>query len=222
MDAQSQVVMFLHALGAWPASWDAQVRSLPEDFAGVAPQIPGVTEAGTEPFDLRVAASGLLAVLDERGVERAHLCGLSLGAMVATQLAIDHPNRVASLVLSGSQIAPNPTMMAVQRIVIRLLPRRVATRFGLTKVGWLAVLRALANVDFRPRLHEIGVPTLVLCGSRDVANLPAARVLAATVPGAELRVVRGAGHEWNVQMPDRFNAVIGDFYRGLGLRTRPR
>lgn len=41
--------------------------------------------------------------------------------MVATQFAIDHPSRVGSLVLSGSQVAPNPALMAVQRTIIRLL-----------------------------------------------------------------------------------------------------
>ncbi|HLU56662.1 MAG TPA: alpha/beta fold hydrolase [Pseudonocardia sp.] len=210
-----QLVVFLHALGAWPDSWEHQIRSLPDGFAGIAPPIPGVAEAGQGPYDLAAAARGLLTVLDEHGAERAHLCGLSLGAMVATHLALDHPHRVASLVLSGSQVAPNPAVMAVQRTVVRLLPRRVATGLGLTKAGWLAVLRAVADTDFRPRLHEIAVPALVLCGSRDVANLPAARQLAAAIPGAELQVIRGAGHTWNVQMPDRFSAVVGDFYRRL-------
>ena len=213
---ERQVVIFLHALGAWPEAWDAQVQSLPAPYAGIAPTIAGVKEAGTVPFSFADAADDLVTVLDRQDADRTHLCGLSLGAMVATQFAIDHPARVASLVLSGSQVAPNPAMMAVQRAVIRLLPERTAAGFGLTKRSWLAMVRAVADADFRSRLHEIEAPTLVLCGSRDVANLPAARLLARTVPGAELKIIRGAGHEWNNQFPERFNDVIGDFYRSLG------
>jgi len=179
---------------------------------GLAPTIPGVREAASTPFEFAAAADGIVDVLDEHGIEKAHVCGLSLGAMVATQLAIDHPDRVASLVLSGSQIAPNPAMMAVQRGIIRLLPERIATRFGFTRMGWLAVLRAVAEADFRPRLGDIDVPTLVLCGSRDVANLPAARRLAAALPQAELKIVHGAGHEWNTQFPELFTEVIGAFH----------
>jgi 3-oxoadipate enol-lactonase len=211
----AQTVVFLHALGAWPNSWDRQLNALPEGFVGLAPEIPGVTEADTHPLDFREAADGLIAILDEHGIERAHLCGLSLGAMTATQLVLDHPDRVASLVLSGSQVAPNRVLMSVQRRIIGLRPESSAEKYGLTKKLWLANLRAVADADFRPRLAEITVPTLALCGSRDVANLPAARELAATIPGAELKIIRGAGHEWNVQLPDRFNAVIGDFYTGL-------
>ena len=211
-----QVVMFLHALGAWPASWDAQVKALPDDFVGIAPEIIGVTEADKVRFDFRKAAEALLPVLDEHNAERAHLCGLSLGAMVATQLVIDHPDRVASLVLSGSQVAPNQAMMAVQRGVIRMFPERTAEGFGLTKKSWLGVLREIAAVDYRENLGDIDVPTLVLCGSRDVANLPAARLLARSIPGAELKIVPRAGHEWNKQFPDLFNEVIADFYGSLG------
>ncbi|TQL66538.1 pimeloyl-ACP methyl ester carboxylesterase [Nocardioides albertanoniae] len=211
--------MFLHALGAWPSSWEAQVRGLPDDFVGVAPDIPGVTEADKVRFDFGSAAGAIVAAIDQQGVARAHVCGLSLGAMVATQIAIDHPARVSSLVLSGSQVAPNLALMAAQRAVIRLLPEKTAARFGMTKKGWLAMLREIAAADFRSGLSDIDVPTLVLCGSRDVANLPAARLLARSVPGAELKVVKGAGHEWNLQFPELFNDVIGDFYRSLGDRS---
>lgn len=207
--------MFLHGLGAGPSSWDHQLGALPAGYTGFAPPIAGIEGAARRPFTVDGAVRALVTTLDARGVDRVHACGLSLGAMTATQLALSHPDRVASLVLSGSQVRPNPTLMAVQRAVVRALPASVAARMGLTKADWLAVLRTLANVDTVPRLAEIFVPTLVLCGSRDVANLPAARRLAAGVPGAELEVVGGVGHPWNEQRPELFAQTIGDFYRRL-------
>ena len=57
--------------------------------------------------------------------------------------------------------------------------------------------------------------TLVLCGSRDIANLAPARELAATIPNAELRIVRGAGHPWNQQEPELFSRTIAEFYERL-------
>ena len=211
----ARTVMFLHGLGASPSSWDAQLTALPPGFTGFAPQIPGITGAAHTPFTVQGAARALVGELDARHLGSVHLCGLSLGAMVATQLALDHPDRVASLVLSGSQVRPNPVLMAVQRNVIRLLPEQVAAGMGLTKSDWLAVLRSISRVDTVPRLREIHVPTLVLRGSRDVANLPAARRLADGVPGARLQVVPGAGHPWNEQDPERFSATLSAFYGQL-------
>ncbi len=57
----------------------------------------------------------------------------------------------------------------------------------------------------------------MLWGTKDFANLPGAKLLARSIPNAELQIIDGVGHEWNKEDPDRFNRVIGDFYR----RQRP-
>ena len=135
--------------------------------------------------------------------------------MTATRLALDFPERVASLVLSGSQVRPHPALMAVQRTVVRMLPERTAQGMAMTKAQWLGALRVVADANFRGRLERIEAPALVLCGSRDVANIPAAREIAAAIPNAELRIVPRAGHPWNRQFPDLFSRTIGDFYARL-------
>ena len=216
MTTASRTVLFLPGLGAGVDPWAAQLRALPAGFTGWAPDLPLLDEAATPGrFTLERAASGLVRMLDERGLERVHVCGLSLGAMTATQLALDAPDRIASLVLSGSQVRPHPALMAVQRAVVRMLPERTARSMDLTKAQWLGALRVVAAADFRDRLPEIHAQTLVLCGSRDVANLPASRELAAALPHAELRIVPRAGHPWNVQLPDLFSRTIGEFYERL-------
>ncbi|MFC6509886.1 alpha/beta fold hydrolase [Promicromonospora citrea] len=220
MPPAADTVLFLPDLGAGPDSWAAQLRALPEWMTGLAPEIPGLDRAGTPgAFTFPGAAAGLRDLLDERRIERVHVCGLSLGAMTATQLALDFPERVASLVLSGSQVAPHPALMTVQRAVIRLLPESTAAGMGLTKAQWLGALRVVADADFRPGLASIQAPVLVLCGARDVANLPAARELAATLPDAELQIVPRAGHTWNVELPDLFSRTVATFWARLAARA---
>jgi 3-oxoadipate enol-lactonase len=209
-------VLFLPGLGAGKDPWAAQLGALPAGLTGLAPEIPGLDRAATPgAFTLADAARELRDLLDERGIERVHVCGLSLGAMTATRLALDFPDRVASLVLSGSQVRPHPALMLIQRGIVRMLPERTAAGMAMTKAQWLGALRVVADADFRAGLPSIQAPTLVLCGSRDVANIPAARELAARIPGAELRIVPRAGHPWNVQFPELFSRTIADFYERL-------
>jgi 3-oxoadipate enol-lactonase len=215
MATDVETVLFLPGLGAGKDPWAAQLGALPAGLTGLAPDIPGLDQAATPgEFTLAGAARGLRDLLDERGIERAHVCGLSLGAMTATRLALDFPDRVASLVLSGSQVRPHPALMLIQRTIVRMLPERTAAGMDLTKAQWLGALRVVADMDFRSALPTIQAPTLVLCGSRDVANIPAARELAARIPHAELRIVPRAGHPWNVQFPELFSRTIAGFYEG--------
>ncbi|KAA9110748.1 alpha/beta fold hydrolase [Microbacterium rhizomatis] len=212
MTPAAQTVVFLHGIGAGPDSWNTQIAALPEGFTGFAPTIAGLTDADDHEFSLTAAATAIRDELDRRSIDRAHLCGLSLGGMVATRFAIDYPERVASLVLSGSQVHPNPALMKVQNAIMRILPARVVAQPGMSKQRMLAVLRAVGQTDFRAELAQISAPTLVLCGLKDRPNIPAARELAGGIAGAELQLVPGAGHEWNVQQAEEFSTRLNAFY----------
>lgn len=213
--SEDQQVVFLHGIGVGPQSWAAQIAALPQGFVGFAPPIAGLGPDDETDFTLAGAAARIVDELDRRQVDHAHLCGLSLGAMVATQVALDHPDRVASLVLSGGQVRPPRALMVLQSAILRVLPARVVAPDGTDKRRVLAVLREVADIDFRPGLTTIDAPTLVLCGSKDVANLRAARALAAGIPDARLRVVAGGGHELNTQRPEDFNAELMAFLRSV-------
>lgn len=206
-----EIVAFLHGLGDGPESWAHQVAALPPGFAGVPLDV--LDDGG---FGLASAAEDVVRALDRRGVERAHLCGLSLGAMIALQTALGHPDRVASLVLAAGQVRPPRLLMAAQLVVMRLLPERVVASGSASKAQMLAVLRAVADTDFSDALASVGVPTLVLCGSRDRANLPAARTLAAGIPGAGSRILEGAGHQANAQAPEAFSEALAAFLTTQG------
>jgi len=216
MSTDVETVLFLPGLGAGVDPWEAQLRALPAGLTGLAPDIPGLAQAATPgSFTFAGATRGLRDLLDQHGVERAHVCGLSLGGMTATQFALDFPERVASLVLSGSQARPHPALMWTLRTGVRLLPESTARGMGMTKAMWFGALQVITEVNFREGLASIQAPTLVLCGSRDVVNLPAARELAATIPHAELRIVPRVGHPWNREQPELFSETIANFYARL-------
>ena len=116
-----QSVVFLHGLGEGPGVWDAQRAALPSGFEGVAVDVFGGAGSGmASAFSLEGAGTLVVSELDRLGIEQAHVCGLSLGAMIALQLALDHPTRVRSLALAAGQVKPPRVLMAAQSAVMRL------------------------------------------------------------------------------------------------------
>lgn len=62
----------------------------------------GASDAPRRPYSMGSLAADMVAVLDDAGVERALVAGISLGGMIALRLAIDHPERVGALVLAAT------------------------------------------------------------------------------------------------------------------------
>jgi 3-oxoadipate enol-lactonase len=225
-------VVLLHGLGMPRQMWQPQLIPLAERHRVLVPDLLGLVGADEDPsFTVSVAAGAVADLVKIRVGRPVHLCGLSLGAVVATQVALDAPDVVASLILSGGQVRPPRLLMALQRLTLAVLPEKMIVgvpasvrqtypdvaaaaliqhaRVG--RRGLLTAMRELAGVDFRTRLAEISAPALVLCGRRDRVNLPAARALAAGMTHAELRIIPDAGHVWNLEQPDLFTRTIEDW-----------
>jgi 3-oxoadipate enol-lactonase len=83
------------------------------------------------------------------------------------------------------------------------------TVIGTTPAGYLGCCAAILDFDFVPRLPEVRVPLLVVCGAED-AGTPASenRRLASLVPGARYQEIAASRHFPNVELPDRFNHIM--------------
>jgi len=196
----THLVVFIAGAGQDAAAWDDQVSRLSEQKTLAV----SATDLAS-PFGFDAAVAGLHDRIVDAGATSVTLVGLSLGGMIATRYAARHPDVVDGLLLSGSQIRPNPALMRLQRTILRLLPARALPMpDGLDKAGFLALIDAAARVDLREDLPQITATALVLCGAKDRPNLPAARDLAASLLDAELRIVPAAGHELATDAPEDF------------------
>ena len=98
-------VVLLHGGTGDPESyWSPQIPVLSERFRLILTQYPGYGDeaGGDAPFSIPACALHVRDLLDELGVERASLVGLSLGGAVSLQFALDHPERVRRLVLADT------------------------------------------------------------------------------------------------------------------------
>ena len=204
-------VVMLHGLGQTPASWDAVARSLGNE--SVRPELFALLRGGEAVYEnLYRAFSDDCARLPEP----LHLCGLSLGGVLALQYSAEHSGRVGSLVLIGTPCAMPRGLLRVQGLVFRLMPERAFRQMGLSKKDVLALTSSMLDLDLRENLARVKCPALVLCGERDRANRQSALDLQAGLPRAGLAWVPGAGHEANLDAPEALAGILADFYRRIG------
>jgi pimeloyl-ACP methyl ester carboxylesterase len=180
--------------------------------------------AGTaRPHDLGELAHDLGALIEEMGLERPAVFGVSFGGAIALELAVTQPQRLGALVLQGVEPRFRTTLGAtIARRVLERFPLPSDNRFvnqffnllhgGKPEPGPLVDfvvercwetdqsvmaerIALLETFDVTDRLWRIDVPTLVLAGSRDAIVPPVRqRALAAAIPGAGFELLEGAGH----------------------------
>ena len=238
-------LLLLHGLGMAHRMWLPQHDELHKSFHLVIPDLPGMAQSKhLGEFSLPGSASLLLDFLKRQNLLPIHVCGLSLGAMVALEMSLQaEDGELKSLILSGGQVHAPRLLMTFQRVMFTFVSeKRLVTDLAKSipttdeemfraaqedavltgKEGFLQVLKSAGRADYRNALAAVSVPTLVMCGARDKANLGAAHLLASGIPDAELVIAENAGHVWNVGNPTRFNAEVKQFVEqveGKNLRT---
>ncbi|MFD8392632.1 4-carboxymuconolactone decarboxylase [Streptomyces sp. NPDC059680] len=218
------------SLGTTRHMWDRQVPELAKQWRVLRFDLPGHGGAPAHPAgSVAELATRLLATLDSIGVQRFGYAGCALGGAVGIELALRHPERLASLVLvAASPRFGTPDEFRQRGVIVRTngldpiartSPDRwftgsfaaaqpAITEWAVQMVRttdpgcYIAACEALASFDVRTELGRVGVPTLVLVGSDDRVTGPAeARTLVAGVPDARLAVVPGASHLVPVEQP---------------------
>ncbi len=206
-DSALPTLVLIHGAATTSQTWQPQIEALGEQFRVLAPDLPGY---GTSPGPFAVdRAEGQIAELIAAD-SAVSVCGISAGATVALQLAAACPDKVSSLILSGPELH-TPRIGAILRsAILAIVPAGVIAGSdpGVTKAAARGAVRALGRTDARPLLAAVRARTLVLCGTSNRRHLGSARTAASRIPGAELRLIDGAGHLWNTERPAQFTAVI--------------
>ncbi|MGA9344672.1 MAG: alpha/beta hydrolase [Nocardioidaceae bacterium] len=199
---------------------------------------PGFTSA-----DYADAVAGFIEAL---GLDTAHLLGSSWGSTLALATYERHPTIVRSLVLAsayagwaGSLPAAEvqrrrdqviaQTTKAPHEVIVEWMPTILTASAtadligevseimgGFHPAGMRAAVESMAEVDFRPMLSSIAIPTLLLYGSDDVRSpLDVAESMHAMIPGSQLVVIPDGPHLIQVENAEPFNAAVREFLRGV-------
>jgi 3-oxoadipate enol-lactonase len=229
-------ILFLHGVGSDKHVWRPQLDHYRGRRTALAMDYPGYGESelrdGATRDDFARAA---FAALDAMGRDKAHVCGLSLGGVVAIAMHALSPERCASLMLADTfavhpdgraiyerSIAASADLRSLAEARVDVLMAQPAdpvlrsqvvdTMAAIDPAAYRIGAEAVWLADQRERVARIDVPTLVLCGALDVVTPPAlSQELAAAIPGSELVMIEGAGHLANIERPAEFNAAVDRF-----------
>lgn len=147
--------------------------------------------------------------------EPINLCGLSLGGVMALNYAVEHQEKVNSLVLIAAQYKMPENLLRFQNIIFRFMPQFMFKQMGFGKADFIKLCKTMMELDFSSSLKNISCPVLVVCGEKDKANKKAATELADIIENARLHIIKGSEHEVNIDAPDKLAELLDNFYESL-------
>lgn len=243
MKGQGSALVLLHPVGLDGSFWGRLVDEasalhtvISVDLMGhgASPRAPSGRTIGTY-------AEDVAALLDELGMARVSLLGLSFGGMITQEFAIAYPARVSSLIVGacGSRIPPEAreavrargdvdpvkgmasvTDQTMQRWFtpdyLKSEPAQRVRERLLTDdpSGWAAGWHAISGFDALSRLPTITAPALVIAGEVDAGTpVAATKLIADAIAGSQFAVLSGAPHMMQIEVAERFCGQVMGFLR---------
>lgn len=237
-EAKSPLI-FVHGVGSTAAIWDYQLEAFGSDHLCAAIELRGNGACKPDPDPSLITREGfaqdVLAVADALGAQRFTLVGCSLGGVVAFELWRIARDRMAGMVLLGTfarypegeryaeQIAAQAREIGDMRAFGELRAAKLGLRPARLRETieqmacksvdcYLAATQATWTGDYRALLPTIDVCALAAYGEHDaIAPRALSEQIALGIPGAQLSMIRGAGHVANADNPAVFNRLLREF-----------
>jgi 3-oxoadipate enol-lactonase len=234
-------VVFSNSLGTDYRIWDEVVAALEGDYRILLydKRGHGLSEATPAPYALEDHVGDLAALMDHVGIAEAVVVGLSVGGLIAQQLAARHPDRVRALILCdtahkiGTAEMWNARIETTKTKGIASMADAVMERWftpayrapgnadfvGYTAMltrttvdGYAGTCAALRDADLTQSTSALTIPVLCVVGDQDGATPPdLVRSMADLIKGSRFEVIEGAGHIPCVEKPAETTKLIADF-----------
>jgi len=244
---QGDPLLLIHGLGSSSQDWELQITRFVNHFQiitvdlrghGKSPKPPG-------PYSMTLFAEDVAELLGNLGHSSVHMLGISLGGMVAFQLALDYPELVQSLVVVNStpemilhslkdRIALWQRLMIVRLMGMQKMGKVLAERFlpgpefdelrqvfvkrwaQNHKPAYLEAMKAVVGWSVLERLGEINCPALILGSDGDYFPMAEKEAYTRRIPGAKLTIIKNSRHALPAEKPEEFNDAVELFLLGVG------
>ena len=250
---QGTPILFVHEFASDWRGWEPQMRAFSRRYRCITYSARGYTPsdvpADKDAYSYRDVMRDCVAVLDHLKIARAHLIGLSMGGYTSLQVALNHPDRVRSMVLAGTGSGSerwytddfHKSSRALGDEFERNGAAKIAETYGMgpSRVpfllkdprGFAEFSRHLAEhdaqgsahtsrgfqggrpslYDFEAEIRQLATPALIVVGDEDDRCIEPSLFLKDALSGAGLVMLPKTGHVVNLEEPDLFNQMVGDF-----------
>ncbi|MFQ5399591.1 MAG: alpha/beta fold hydrolase [Anaerolineae bacterium] len=245
-------LLLLHGLGSSVRDWELQMPVFSRQYRVIAVDMRGHGRSAKPkgPYSLPMFAADTAEFIRRLALAPVHVVGISMGGMIALQLAVDAPELLKSMALvnCGPELVPRTfkeKLQVQQRMLItrimgmrrmgeflapRLFPKPdqatlrqlIAERWAKNdRRAYLASLRALVGWSVAAQLSQIACPTLVVAAEEDYTPITVKEAYAAEMPNARLHVIEDSRHATPIDQPEQFNQVVLAFLAQVDGSPQP-
>lgn len=242
-------VVFIHGAGGSSAVWFKQLKDFKKEFNLLLIDLRGHGKSVDLPqavwndeYTFEAVTKDIIEVLDHLNIPPAHFMGVSLGTILARQLAELEPNRVKSLVMAGAITRLTtqsrilvflgntfkrviPYMWLYRLFAFIIMPRKqheesrnlfVREAQKLCQKEFIRWFKLTSDIN--PLLKffkekDLGIPTLYVMGDQDVMFLEPVKNLVKQHKNSILQILEKCGHVVNVERPEQFNQLSMAFIK---------
>lgn len=238
-------IILSSSIGASHGMWDEFVARGSGDFRIIRYDTRGHGKSGItdQAITIETLGTDVLRIMDALEIERATLCGLSLGGLTAQWLGVNHAIRFDGIVLANTAANfPPATMWHDRAKAVResgmtpLVPATIERWFtkpfqdanperiaeiaamiaATSAIGYARCCEVLASTDMLPALASLTLPVRIICGGKDPSTTVArGEELAEAIPNATMAVL-DAAHISAIEAADAFAETVKQFSAALG------
>ena len=191
-----EALILLHGNGEDSTYFKHQIEYFGDRYRVIALDTRGhgKSKRGSKEFTIKQFAKDLDRFMDSLGITQAIILGFSDGANIEMEFALKYPNKIKALILNAGNLNPKGVKWTIQIPIV--VGYKIASWFSSkskeakknTEMLGLMVLEP----DISPsELVKISVPTLVICGTRDMIKESHTKEIARNIPNARLAIIKG-------------------------------
>lgn len=201
--------ILIHGSGHKAASWDKTISYMENATEIMCPNLFSILK-GKEANYTNLYSSFIDYCNKIDG--QVHLCGISLGGILALNYTLDFPEKVKSLVLIGTPYKIPKVMFGIQNMIFRFLPASFFDHMEFDKRDIFILGNSMKKINFSNRIKNVLCPTLIICGTKDRANIKSAKYLSQNIKNTTLITLENTGHVVNEENPKTLAKILEKHY----------
>lgn len=239
---EGQPLLFVHGLGSSSRDWEEQVNYFSKDYQVVTIDVRGhgLSDKPPGPYSIKLFSDDTAALITSLDLSPVHIAGISMGGMIAFQLAVDNPNLLKSMTIvnSGPEMIARSfkeKLMIFQRSVIfrllsmqkigevlagRLFPKADQEELRIKMVkrwsendkrAYTDSFKALVGWSVTEHIGNIKCPTLVIAADEDYTPVSLKEDYVSKMKDAQLVLINDSRHATPLDRPAEFNKTLATF-----------